>query len=239
MTIRSKLATILLLTVAVTAARAEQLLWDNYPGGLDGLQDVNFNMSSERNTSVYEPTWIVDDVDLLQVPRAEPSELVLTRLEWVGARMPQYSYPAVDVILLDSDFNTLTEFSDLAYTFTDHDSDLEEPGWQLYEGEVSLADMEMPTLPEHFYIGVRLVGQNYLGRNRNVTSTIDTTYMGRTQGHMKASIFGAPDWTPASEVWYAPPTDHQFEFAFRLHAIPEPAGLALLAIGSVVFLRRR
>jgi hypothetical protein len=244
MTVKAILATTLLLTVATGTAGADQLLWDNYPGGLDALQDVNFNMSSERNTAVYEPTWIVDDVDFAQIEGVDPSLTTLTQLEWVGARQVGYTYSTVDVIVLDGQFNTLCEVFDLPYTFTDHDSVLD-PSWQLYQGQVSLAGRAgIPDLdlPEHFYVGIRLVGDGYYqGRNRNVTSSIDQTIRGRTQGHMKAAIFGAPDWTPASEVWYAPPTDHEFEFAFRVYAdvVPEPASVVLLLAGSLAVIRRR
>ena len=243
MSIKSRLVSILVLLVAATSAKADQLLWDNYPGGLDGLQDVTFNMSSERNTAVYEATWIVDDVDFAQIEGGDPSLTTLTRLQWVGARQPGYSYSTVDVIVLDGDFNTLFELSDLPYTFTDYASELD-PTMQLYEGEVSLTPppLQGTELTEHMYVGVRLVGDGYYqGRNRNVTNSIDETIQGRTQGHIRAAIFGAPDWTPASEVWYAPPPGSQFEFAFRVYAdvIPEPAGVVLLLVGSVAMIRRR
>ncbi len=237
-------ATAGLLFVAAATVNADELLWDNYPGGLGGLQDVTFNMSSERNTAVWESTWIVDDVDFAET-NIDPGDATLTRLEWVGARQPGYSYSTVDVIVLDGNFSTLFELSDLEYSLTDYDSELG-PGMQLYEGEVELDVSEAipwQELTEHFYIGVRLVGDGYYqGRNRNVTSSIDTTLRGRTEGYMKAAIFGAPDWTPASDVWYAPPSDeNNFEFAFRVYAdvVPEPAGVVLLLAGSVLMLRRR
>lgn len=233
-----------LLMVAATTAKADELLWDNYPGGLAALQDVTFNMSSERNTAVWDSTWVVDDVDFAQLEGADPSLTTLTRLEWVGARDPRYGYSTVDVIVLDGDFNTVVEVSDLAYSFTDYDSELD-PGTRLYEGEVLLDTPEFSNLAltEHFYIGVRLVGDGiYQGSGRFVTSSIDATIRGRTEGYTRAAVFGAPDWAPASQVWYAPPTeDVNLEFAFRVYAdvVPEPAGLALLVIGSVFMIRRR
>jgi hypothetical protein len=242
MSIKATLVPILLFLTAATTARADQLLWDNYPGGLGGLQDIAFNMSSERNTAVYEATWVVDDVDFAQLEGVDPGLTTLTRLEWVGARQPGYSYSTVDVIVLDGDFNTLFELSDLPYTYTDYASELD-PTMQLYEAGVSLSAPASPDvdLPEHIYVGVRLVGDGYYqGRNRHVTNSIDHG-QGRTEGYTRAAIFGAPDWSPASEVWYAPPTGSQFEFAFRVYAdvVPEPASVGLLLTGSVALLRRR
>ena len=239
------LTTALLLFAAATSVYADEfLLWDNYPG--DVLQDVTFNMSSERNTQVVESTWVVDDVDMAQVPgRIDPNAITLTRLQWVGARHPDYSYSLADVIVLDSDPNGPGSVAylgqNLSYSFTDFDPDPNpDPDAQTYTGVLTLPQ-PVPVPGEHFYIGVRLVGDGYLeGRNYSVTSSIDSTLRGRTEGYIKAAIFGAPDWRPASDVWYGGPTPTEnFEFAFRVWAVPEPASLGLLLAGSVLLVRRR
>jgi hypothetical protein len=239
-------AAIMLIAVAATTS-ADQLLWDNYPGGVPALQNINYCMSSERNTGVWDSTWVVDDVDLTQIPGIEPADVTLTRLEWVGARDAGYGYSTCDVIILDDDFNTLLELDDLPYSSVDHPQHTSD-GLQLYEGNAELAEHQHPAfdlpldLPEHFYIGVRLVGDGYYaGANRAVTSSIDSTLRGRTEGYTLAPLFGAPDWKPASDVWYAPPTGSNFEFAMRVYAdvIPEPASLIFLLTGVVFMLRRR
>jgi len=240
--------TLLALSAGSFVYADEVVLWDNYPG--DVLQNAAYNMSSERNTQVVESTWIVDDVDLLQVePGFDPGLATLTRLQWVGARQVGFSYSLADVVILGSegdgpaDVKYLAE--DLSYTFTDYDPDPNpDPDTQTYCGEltfpepISVADLGLSD--SHFYIGVRLVGDGYQqGRNYFVTSSIDETVRGRTQGYAKGTVFGAPDWTPASEVWYGYSVPDNFEFAFRLWAVPEPGSLALLLVGGGLLLVRK
>jgi hypothetical protein len=248
---RSKavLTMVLLALFAGSSVHADEvLLWDNYPG--DVLQNAAYNMSSERNTQVVESTWIADDVDLLEAdPGFDPGVAMITRLEWVGARQVGFSYSLADVVILDAagdgpaDVKFLAE--DLSYTFTAYDPEPNpDPETQTYHGEItfdepiSVADLGLSD--NHLYIGVRLVGDGYYeGRNYFVTSSIDGTLRGRTQGYAKGTVFGAPDWTPASEVWYGYQHPDNFEFAFRLWAVPEPASLALLLVGSLLLVRRR
>jgi hypothetical protein len=236
---RSKVAITLtfLLLSGAAGARGDVLLWDNYPG--DVLEDATINITSERETQIHEATWTVDDVDILQSPLAgvDPSLIMLTRLEWVGARQPGFTYDRADVIVLDSSLNDLTamEYSDLSLTsLTLLDPDPNpDPQVETYRGEITFSE-PIPVPGEHFYIGVRLVGESYRGRNFFVTSSVDTDIFGRTEGHTKSVVFGAPDWTPSSYVWFGVPSpDDNFEFAFRTWAIPEPASAALLLIGGL------
>jgi hypothetical protein len=55
-------------------------------------------------------------------------------------------------------------------------------------------------------------------------------------------VFGAPNWRPASQVWYGSDVpSSNFEFAFRVYGfvVPEPASLTLLTVGSLLLVRRR
>lgn len=250
------LAVTLLLSVVVTTARADELLlWDNYPG--DVLQDVTYNMTSERNTQIGESTWVVDDVDLVEEPDApRPDSIWLTRLEWVGAFDPRFTYSHADVTLLDENFQTVLELADLEYTVKDIHDDPNDPYYNPaadtttyvaelnFDSPISLAELGEDEQPlEYFFIGVRLVGDgDNQGRNYFVTSSKDTTLRGREQGHVKAATFGAPYFRPASDVWFGTPDGtraENFEFAFRLYAVPEPASVVLLSVGSLALLARR
>ena len=151
---RSRIALLtIVLFAGVGLAHADDLMWDNYPSDYVGqvlvepdavLQDMSKNMSSERNTQVVYSTWVIDDVDMEQVPGANLDVAELTRLTWVGARETSITYSRADVILLTRDasretFTTVYEFSDLEYTFTDFDSSLS-PYSQAYEGEIVFED---------------------------------------------------------------------------------------------------
>jgi len=239
-------ATLLVLVAASPVYADEVLIWDNYPG--DVLENAAYNMSSERNTQVVEATWVVDDVDFAQIPGGDPDLTMLTRLEWIGARGLGVTYSTADVILLNrsgDDWNTVYESWDLVYTFTDIETDPDlGPDMQAYEAELTFGEaIPVSELGEHFYIGVRLVGDGYfVGRNHFVTSSIDQAVWGRTEGYIKADVFGAPDWTPASDVWYgADVPGSNFDFAFRVYGyvIPEPASLGLLMIGSLLLAARK
>jgi hypothetical protein len=248
------IATLLALAAANWAYADEILLWDNYCVDPPVFQDPSFKLSSERETQIMEATWSADDVDMLQSPLAgvDPAVITLTRLEWVGARDPAWDpYPLADVIILDADPNGgpgVVQYleQDLTYAYTDFDPDPDpDPEAQTYTGVITF-DPPIPLTDlgqeiEHFYIGVRLVNGTYRGRNYFVNSYYDLEApLGRTEGYTKGATFGAPDWTPSSDVYYGMPApEYNFEFAFRLWAIPEPSGIALLALGSGLLLARR
>ncbi len=240
-----------LLLGLAAAASADVLLWDNYPGGIDGLaQNGAINMSSERNTQVVESTWAIDDFIVDTGGGATPdAETVLTRLDWVGARELGTDYGTADVIFLDDNFNTLLELSDLDYNIL-QERDYLDPHARLYEGEITFdSPISMNDLGvDHVYVGVRLVGSGFLeGRNHLVAGSIDDTLYGETEGFVQGAIFGAPPptWRPASDVWYGVPDggtpDINFEFAFQVYGetIPEPASIGLLLLGGLLVARRR
>ncbi len=238
------LAVVSLACLAAAGAQAETLLWDNYAGGIDALPNNGaINMSSERNTQVVESTWVVDDAILNASPQ---QDVLLTRLNWYGARDAAYDpYASADVIFLDRSFNILLELDDLSFNIV-QERDYLDPFSRLYEGQV---DFDVPVSvmndlgTNSFYVGVRLVGSQHLqGRNHFVVSSSDSTLFGDTEGYIKAAVFGAPDWRPASDVWYGAPTPNiNFEFAFQLYGdiVPEPTSIGLLLIGAAALLRRR
>lgn len=232
------LTTTLLVLAAAGWANAEDLLWDNYPNGIDALpQNGLINMSSERNTQIVESTWVVDDV----VAGVQPG--YLTRMSWIGAREASASYSKADVLFLNSSFNTLLELTDVDYTVTQERNFLD-PFSRIYEAELAFdpQSISLSSLGSHFYVGVRLVGDgSFDGRNQLVASSTDSTVYGQTEGYIKAAVFGAADWTPTTDIWYgAPSPGINFEFAFKLYSdVPEPASLGLMLVGGLLFARRR
>lgn len=232
------IATTVLLLVATTgSANAENLLWNNYPDGIDALPlNGTVNMSSERNTQVAISTWAVDDV---VVPGGGLApDTFLSRITWIGALDTGMTYSKADVIFLDDSFNTILEFSDLDYVVTETRDFLDPPA-QLYEGEIEFGQsINMSSLDNYFYMGVRLVGDGFFqGRNGIVASSVDSTLYGETEGYVKDFA----DWRPASDAWYGVPTPGiEFEFAYRLYTeVPEPASLGLIFIGGLLLVRRR
>ena len=211
-----------LLAMLPAAAHADEIvIWDNYP---ESIENPLVNMSSERNTQIIESTWVVDDVDVAQITNIDPTGVRLTRIDWIGSRNPDHDYAAADVIILDSAFGTIVELDDLAFTATNLDPDPNPwPTTQTYEGSVTLDEpIDLVTLGDHFYVGVRLVGAGYMqGRNQINTSSSTDTLRGQTGGYVKSAIFGAPTWTPAAVAWLGDSSATEvFEFAYRLHGQP-------------------
>ncbi|MBU1124385.1 S8 family serine peptidase [Patescibacteria group bacterium] len=179
-----------------------QLLWDNYQG--EEGYDHESMLSSERETFVTW-SWTADD--------AVFDECVdVQKIKWIGMRQPHQDveYNTADVIILDSDFNTVSEFSDVDYTAEIIGTDFD---METYEGTLSVPDITLE--PGHYYFGVRLVG-NYRGRNHAAT-TGDGGIQGQTQGITQSGFFGYPEWTFVEEVMESEtPTD----FSYRIYGTP-------------------
>lgn len=231
-----------LLAACGTALAGEMLAWDNYPGG--SYQPLWY-VSSERNTQRPEPSWTVEDVVLSDVNQA------VTRIEWVGARDPGFSYSQVDVILLPSVFDaisgTWTPDSAGAIVLTDlplsAQQEVPDPN-PLPEIEIYTASVDLPSpvaVPgTHFYVGVRLVGDgaNNAGYSGIVVAAMDGTLRGQTGGYFIGPSFGISQWTPANDLFGL---SDPMEFAYRLYTspIPEPGAGLLLAALATAALRRR
>lgn len=230
------------LAACGTALAGETLAWDNYPG--DTYQP-DWYVSSERNTQRPEPSWTVDDVVLSDVNQA------ITRIEWVGARDPGYSYSSADIILLPSVFDavagTWRPDSSGAIVLSDIPFGAQEvapdpnplPDVEIYTGEVTLpAPVVVPGT--HFYVGVRLVGDgpDNLGANGVVVAAMDGTLRGQTGGYFIGPSFGVSDWIPANALFGF---DNPMEFAYRVYTtpVPEPAAGLLLGALATLGLRRR
>lgn len=236
------ICTLGLFAACGTALAGETLAWDNYPG--DSYQPLWY-VSSERDTQRPEPSWTVEDVVLPDVNQA------VTRIDWIGARDPGYSYSTADIILLPSVFDAIAGTwrpdSSGAIVLTDlpltAQSETPDPN-PLPEIEVYAGRVDLPTpvaVPgTHFYVGVRLVGDgpNNAGYSGIVVAAMDGTLRGRTGGYFIGPSFGISDWTPANDLFGM---SDPMEFAYRLYTtpVPEPAAGLLLAALATAALRRR
>ena len=220
----------------------ETLAWDNYPGE---VYEPLWSVSSERNTQRPEPSWTVEDVVLSNANQ------MITRIEWVGARDPGYSYSTVDIILLPSVFDALAGtwmpdssgaivLSDVPFGSQEVAPDPNPlPDVEIYTGEVTLpAPVAVPGT--HFYVGVRLVGDgpNNLGYSGIAVAAMDGTLRGQTGGYFIGPSFGISDWTPANDLFGL---SDPMEFAYRVYTtpVPEPAAALGLLMLATVGLRRR
>lgn len=191
----------LLLTAAADATPppGTLALWDNYLS-VDGYDRASY-FSSERDATVYE-SWIVDDASF-------EGRVTIEMLTWFGIRKPGYAY-AADVIILDSDFETLHEFSNLDYTGNAVVEDTPLFGHEPYEGEVTLPDVNLE--PGHYYFGVRLADPDGGGRNMMLT-TGDGMLAGSTMGALWSPWLGVDDWTFIADFRGNDASD----FAYRVH----------------------
>ncbi|MFH1592142.1 MAG: S8 family serine peptidase, partial [Candidatus Woesearchaeota archaeon] len=182
-----------------------QLLWDNYQG--EEGYDHESMLSSERRTFVTW-SWTADD--------AVFDECVdVQKIKWIGMRQPHQDveYNTAEVVILDSNFNTIVEFLDVDYTAEIIGTDFD---METYEGTLSVPDITLE--PGHYYFGVRLVG-NYRGRNHAAT-TGNGEIQGQTQGVTQSGFFGYPEWTFVEEVMESEtPTD----FAYRIYGVLNPS----------------
>lgn len=213
-------------------AGGTQLLWDNYLTPPDGYDGQNA-LSSDRNTQTQD-SWVADDAVFGQIVRVD-------EIRWVGYREINGGgqYPAADVTVLDSTFNTLLEFNDASYTDSVLDTvQILGRTYQIYEGSVSLetfaGDREFD--PGQYYFGTRLVG-NTLGQNFFAT-TGNGTLNGQTIGFTRSPSFFQNNWTPVSQV-YGIEFNTDFAFQVRGVIVPEPAAIAMLGAGALLFVRRR
>lgn len=130
------------LAVAATASHARpDLLWDS--GDWDSW-DFGADTSSERNTEVPE-SWIIDDFVL-----TEP--VAVRELEWLALRPIGFDPVAADVILLASEFDTIVEYFDHAFT-----SDLKGIGFGHEVHELTIHNLDIELAPGRYYTGARFV----------------------------------------------------------------------------------
>lgn len=234
----------------LAASAADIVVYDNYPSSVVQPQ---IGLTSETNTSLPDTTWTVDDAFLAS------ASTPITRLDWVGERVigSGVAYPTAEVVLLpmEQDPNGVWNpgplnsplavmQTGLSYSTTNDITD-PNPNDNLVPYTGSIVFPSALTAPgQHFYVGVRLVGNGH-GRNYFVPTTTNGTVKGLSGGYTKADIFtglSGPDaWKPASDTYYgtAPGTQPAFEFAFRLYSTPEPGSVSLLLIGLAAWRMRR
>lgn len=216
-------ALVLAVAIGLTPFASADLLWDNFAAP-DPWDHVT-GYSSERATLISE-SWVVDDAVFEQ-------PVSIDEIQWIGFRDNPDLFTGADYIILDSEFQVVSEVRDLPFVANVIG---EQFGLQVYEGSVQVDAILLD--PGQYYFGARLVN-GHLGRNFAATSfTGEDLIRGETEAYVLAVPFGHDDWTPASQALSSGiPSD----FAYRINGtiIPEPASLILLLIGAAATLRRR
>jgi len=217
---QAKFAVIALAVLAGVAGVQADIIWDNYLTSPDGYDSISA-FTSERNTNVVD-SWAGDDA-IFGAP------VTVTGVEWLAIRDPDYQYTA-EVVVLDENFDIVNEYIEMDYAATVVTPD---PlfGYQVYSGYIDLGGLDLPA--GQYYFAVRLFTGG-AGRNMILT-TGDGTINGLSMGVVQSDHFGIANWTEIASAWPgAPVTD----LAYRIHGVPEPASLVLLA-GGLFMLRRR
>ncbi|MBU1051056.1 MAG: hypothetical protein KJ718_00680 [Nanoarchaeota archaeon] len=217
----------------------DDILWDNFepPNGeinppitLPDEWRAPYVMSSE-NTAQAEG-WSADDMILDEC-------VIVEQVDWIGWRTLHVAanYPFVEVVILDNDFETVYEFTDLFYENTTFPWGGHFDGYDnvVYEGRVSLDDVVLPA--GHYYVGTRLFsslpGRNYAAVSANETENLQ----GNTMGIFKSDFFnypGKPDWVFTEQLNNNP----IYDYAFRVRGAVHPdqssseCGGGPLAIGK-------
>lgn len=216
---RTLVQTLIAGLLAATPLAAD-VIWDNYPNGYNHA----VWHSSERNT-VVNNSWMIDDFTL------EVSEEI-AGVQWVGAHSLDTPFSGADLLILDDDFQLVTELTNVEYTVQQLEIFQSK---QIFEGTINFD--EALVLPAgKYYLGTRLVGAAGVGRAYTVVAGDGPR--GDGSALFRSPLFGIMNWTHTEDIPLGSGT--AYDNAFRLlGVVPEPATLALLAISGVAALRRR
>ncbi len=234
---------------AVALADYVSGVWTNYADDASVIAwaEMGWSASSERNTVRPEPSWSVDDV---VIPNAS---LQISRVEWIGVRDPRYDYDAdfqVMGSMLDPNTGGLVPDPSNRVTISEQAFEIEplllvDPDVQIYRGVLDFSTSPIDVIGTHFYVGTRLVGVTddggpNDGYNAVAVSAISdsaTTFGGMTQGYFRGPSWGFPSWTAVNELFGT--LDDQYELAYRVVFVPEPASATIFLTLLACCSRRR